>query len=547
MAANIEAIPPEPGPDADASGDDAAAAARPALIPCTDPATGEHLGDIPVVTPEGVHLAITRAREAQKVWGKTSFSERRRVLRLLLDKLLAEADDLVEVTVRDCGKTRENAMLGEIWPLAEKIRWTMRHGPKHLKPERRSPGMIMHKKASVRFEPLGVIGVITPWNYPLQNIFGPVIPALMAGNAAVVKVSEWVAWSSQRYQRLMDEVLDEAGYSRDLVAIVNGWADTGRALVKGGVDKIVFTGSMPNGRSIMADAAETLTPVILELGGKDSMIVCDDAHLEQAVHAALAGVLIHCGQNCLAAERMLVFDGIYDRFEARLVEMVSPLRQGAPLAGQTVDVAAIVSPLQLALIERLVNEAVAQGARVLAGGKRAGGPDSPGQFFEPTILADVTADMAIMNEEVFGPVMVLCRVSGEEEALAITNGTDFGLGCTILTRDRKRAKRMLAQVVTGGVSINDFALTYMSQALPFGGAKGSGIGRLNGREGLRAMTNIKAVLEDRLPMHMPAVLYPVGERDYDRARDVIRAIYSRGIGARLGAMFRALKSFVGGG
>ena len=185
-----------------------------------------------------------------------------------------------------------------------------------------------------------------------------------------MKVSEWVAWSSERFQSLFDEVFDATGYSRDLVQIVQGHVATGRALVQGGVDKIVFTGSVPNGRSVLADSAATLTPTILELGGKDPLIVCDDASLEQAVHAAAAGVFINCGQNCMAAERMLVFDRVYDAFEARFVALAEGLRQGPPNGGERVDVAAIVSPIQLDLIERLVDQAVAEGARVLTGGER---------------------------------------------------------------------------------------------------------------------------------------------------------------------------------
>jgi len=512
-------------------------------IPCFDPATLESLGEVAVCSPEEVPVRVEAARRAQRRWARTSFEERREVLRKVLDHVLDHADDLVVAVVKDAGKTRENAMLGEIWPVCEKLRHTISHGEKALRPERVSPGLFLHKKARIEFEPRGVVGIITPWNYPLQNILGPTIPALMAGNAVVVKVSEWTAWSASRFQQIFDEALEAAGMPRELVQVINGYAETGAALVSGGVDLVIFTGSMGNGKRIIRQSADTLTPVILELGGKDSFIVCDDADLEQAVHAALAGVFIAAGQNCLAAERFFVFDRIYDAFEARVVEEVGALRQGPPLTDERVDVGAMVTPAQLDIVERLVQDAVAKGARVLVGGERR--LTDEGQYFAPTILADVTPDMAIMQEETFGPVMVLSRVRDEVEAIDRANETQFGLGCTILTKSRSRARRLAKAVACGNVSVNDFGFTYMAMDLPFGGTKGSGFGRLNGRDGLRACTNQKAVLVDRFPMHQPSKLYPVGPKDYDLARGVVRTLYGRGLRGKLRGLGDLAKTLVG--
>jgi acyl-CoA reductase-like NAD-dependent aldehyde dehydrogenase len=501
-------------------------------ISCYEPATMIPLGEVGIDSRDDVLAAVARARSAQSDWSQTSFSERRRVLRILLKRVLQHADEICLQIVRDSGKTRENAMMGEIWPVVEKLRWTIAHGEKHLRSERVSSGLFLHKKATIEFHPLGVIGVICPWNYPFQNILGPIIPALFAGNACVVKVSEWVAWSSERFALLLDDALREAGVSPDLLQIVQGHAEAGRAVVQSGVDKIIFTGSVDNGRKVLADTAQNITPVILELGGKDALIVCDDAHLEQAAHAAMAGVFINCGQNCLASERVLVFDGIYDRFEGEVLRMASQLRQGASSETRTVDLSAIVSAIQLEHIDKLVARAVQQGARVLLGGKR--GADD-GQFYQPTILADVTPEMEIMNEELFGPVMLLCRVRDETQAVEIANGTNFGLSCTVMSKSVERAERMGRQIQSGSLSINDYGLTYMAQDLPFGGVKTSGFGRLNGREGLRGCTNIKAVLTDRWPIHMPAKLYPVGRWDYDVTRGVLRSIYGRGLSAKASA------------
>jgi acyl-CoA reductase-like NAD-dependent aldehyde dehydrogenase len=519
----------------------AASSSAPALIECFEPATHEPLGKVPVDGPDAVRQAVARSRAAQVRWGKSTFEERRKLLRLIMAHVLDHSDELVDLVVKDAGKTRENAILGEVWPVCEKMRWTIANGEKHLAPERMSSGLFMHKKATVLYQPLGVIGVICPWNYPLQNVLGPTIPALFAGNGVVVKVSEQVAWSSERIQRIFDEALDALGYSRDLVRIVNGYGATGAALVKSGVDKIVFTGSVENGRRILEGSVENITPVILELGGKDPFIVCEDAHLEQAVHAVLSGVYIAAGQNCMSAERVLVHDSIYDRFLARVVEEVGKLRVGSPL-DETVDMGAIVSPQQVDIVERLVNDALLKGAKAVVGGKRRKGR---GQFFEPTVLTGVKTDMLIMKEELFGPVMCVMRYGSEDEAIEIANGTRFGLGSTVMSKDSARARRLAERLRVGSCTINDFGFTYMAQDLPFGGVDASGFGRLNGREGLRACTNSKAILEDRFPLHMPAKLYPVQKGVYELARDGIRVLYQPTMRGRARGAMGLVRDLIG--
>jgi acyl-CoA reductase-like NAD-dependent aldehyde dehydrogenase len=501
---------------------------NPSTIRCTDPATGQLLGELPAMTPDEVRERVRRARAAQGPWGATSFAERRRVLGLILDHVIEHADELCDLIARDSGKTRENAMLGEIWPICEKLRHTIKSGERDLAPERVSSGLLVHKRARIEYRPLGVIGVICPWNFPLQNVLGPTIPALMAGDAVVVKVSEWTSWSSLRVQRIFDEALNAAGYSTDLVQLITGYGETGAALCNAGVDKVVFTGSMANGRRVAAQCAKTLTPVILELGGKDPMIVCDDAAVEQAVHAALAGTFISSGQMCLAAERVLVFDAVYNQFVDYVVQAAAELRQGPPLAGELVDVGAMTMPHQVEIVERLVQDAVEKGARVRVGGKRG-----KGQFFEPTVLTEVEPHMAIAREETFGPVLCVFRVQSEEEAIRIANDTEFGLGSSVFTQDAARGRRIAEQLVAGSTVVNDFGLAYLANALPFGGVRGSGYGRLNGREGIRAMCNVKAVMEDRFALHKPVKLYPVKDGDYQRARHTIEMLYSRSIMRRI--------------
>lgn len=513
-------------------------------IPCWDPATGEKLGDVPVVAPDEVKAIVARARQAQASWGATPFAERRRVLGRMLDYLLDHTDELCRLIARDAGKTLENALLGEIWPICEKLRHTIASGEKDLATERVSSGLLLHKVAEIEYHPLGVIGVICPWNFPLQNVLGPTIPALMAGNAVVVKVSEWTSWSAPRIQQLFDHVLSECGYPTDLVTLVTGYGETGAALCESGVDKIVFTGSMPNGKRVAAQCAQTLTPVILELGGKDAMIVCDDANLEQAAHAALLGSFMASGQMCLAAERVVVFDRVHDAFVARVTELASGLRQGPPLDGRTVDVGAMTMPAQVDIVEALVNDALAKGARAVVGGKRG---DAPGSWFQPTVLVGVTPEMRIAREETFGPVLCVHRVADEEAAVRLANDCDYGLGSTVFTQSNARARRITARLRAGSTVVNDFGMAYMANALPFGGVGGSGYGRLNGREGLRAMCNQKSVLRDRFPLHRPVKLYPVSDGEYRRTRATLELLYrsgARGLGARAAALVSLIKQTV---
>jgi len=519
-------------------------AADQTVIRCHDPATRELLGVIPVDSPADVHRAIERAREAQVGWRETSFALRRRVLRRVAAAILAGIDDLVELIVRDSGKTRENALMGEIWTVLEKLRWTASHGEEHLRPEPVSSGLLVHKRARLEYHPLGVIGAIVPWNYPFQNIMNPLIPALMAGNGFVVKPSEWVAWSARRFVQLVRDALAAEGQSPELVQVVQGYGETGQALIAGGIDSLVFIGSVKNGQRVLEAAARTITPVVLELGGKDPFIVCDDADLEAAAHAAMSGCFISAGQNCVASERLLVFDAAYDRFEHIVGELVSRLRQGEPRGAEVVDVGAIVTPMQLEIVERLVTRAVEQGARVVTGGKRVLG--ERGDYFAPTVLADVTPTMDIMQEETFGPVMLLCRVRDEHHAVEVANGTGFGLSSSVFGRDRARARRIGDRLHAGMTAINDFGgMTYMAQDLTFGGIKQSGFGRINGREGLRACCNVKAVLDDRLPVSFANKLYPVAEGDFGRLKATMRLVYGHGVRERVQGVVELVRNLRG--
>lgn len=513
-------------------------------IDCFDPATRERLGEVAVADPETVRAAVARARAAQRGWKATSFAQRRTVLRQLLADIVAQADTLCDAIMRDSGKTRENALMGEIWTVCEKLRWTIAHGETHLKPETVRSGVLMHKRARLEYHPLGIVGAIVPWNYPFQNLMNPIIPALMAGNGCVVKPSEWVAWSAEQFLPLIRHALEVHGHDPELVQVVQGYGETGRALIDAHVDTLVFIGSARNGRRVLEAAAQTVTPVVLELGGKDPFVVFDDADLEVAVHAAMAGCFISAGQNCVASERILVEDGIYAAFERQVGDLVAGLRQGPPRGEARVDIGAMVTPLQLEIVEDLVQRSVAAGARIVAGGKRV--LNEQGEFFAPTVLADVTPSMPIMREETFGPVMALCRFRGEHEAVQIANGTEYGLSSSVFSRDRDKARRVATRIDAGMTAINEFGgMSYMAQDLTFGGVKDSGFGRMNGRDGLRACCNVKAVLDDRLPFSFPAKLYPVKDLDFQMIKGAIEIVYSPSLKGRWAGVKTIAKGLLG--
>ena len=499
------------------------------VMPCINPATGERMGEAPIMSKDAVRKVVERARRAQPKWAATSFAERRAVLADLLALIIERQSDISRLAVRDSGKTMVDAAMGEIFPVCEKIRYVIANGERDLAPEKRSPGFLLHKVAEVIYEPLGVVGVIAPWNFPFHNLLCPLVPALFAGNAVVTKVSELATWSSREYIGMIREVLARHGQDPDLVDIVTGYGPTGQALVESGVEKIFFTGSPENGRKVMAAASNHLVPVVLELGGKDPMIVCDDADVVRAMDSAMLGVFTAAGQMCVGAERIYVMNGVYGAFVEGIVDRVSKLRQGPP-EGELVDMGATTMPRQLDIIQSLVDDALQKGARLLAGGKR--GEHGHGTYYQPTVLGDVTHSMRITQEEVFGPVMVIMRVESEADAIAKANDCPYGLGSSVFTGNLARGERIAKGVKAGMSVINDYGLAYMMQSLPFGGTKISGFGRINGREGIRACCNLKAIVNDRLPFGKAVAIHPIKPHTYAVVDGAVRLIYSRGLAKR---------------
>jgi len=511
----VEAEPYEAEDEIDAPlYDPAGAPPKPGVIPCYDPGSMQFLGEMPAMSAAEVKAKIAAARSAGRTWRQSSFADRRRLLRTLLKFILTEQETICRVAARDSGKAMVDAGFGELIVTCEKIKWLCAEGEKWLRPERRSAGIMMfYKAAHVEYHPVGVVGAIVPWNYPFHNVFNPLTAAVMAGNSIVIKVSEHASWSAKYYGRVIAAALAACHAPPDLVQIVTGYGEAGNALVTGGVDKLIFVGSTAIGKKVMEAAASTLTPVVLELGGKDAFIVCDDANLAQAVPTALRGTYQSCGQNCAGAERFFVHEKIYDKFVTKVVDAAKKIRQGPALGGGTVDCGAMCMPGLTDKIQELVDDAVAKGAKALLGGKIGA---ASGQFYQPTVLVDVTPEMRIWSEEVFGPVLTIIKVQNDAEAIKLANDCPFGLGSNVFSTSARRANAIARQLQAGMSSINDFATTYMCQSLPFGGVKESGFDRFAGIEGLRGLCVPKAVCEDRFPLLLkteipPPLQYPVSD------------------------------------
>ena len=521
---------------------------EPNRLQCYDPATAQHLGSVELMSKERVEEIIAKAREAQKQWSKSTFEERRAVMRCILQYYIKHTEDICRVSVRDSGKTMLGAVLGEITPTCEKLRWILNEGESILKTEYRGgQGLLtMHKSARVEFKPLGVLGVIAPFNYPCHNILNHIISGLFAGNAVVSKVSEYTSWSGDFYLRSVRAALVSAGYSPDLVQIVTGLGETGAALVESpNINKVIFTGSDRIGKLVMKGAAKNLTPVVLELGGKDPFIVCDDVDLGWLKNTALRGVFQNNGQNCIGIERIFVEGKLYQPFIDMMVKSVQTLRQGVPIGnGGKVDIAAMTNPGALENIESLIEDAVAKGATLHCGGKR-NKKLSPGLFFEPTLISGITSDMKIAKEEVFGPVMAVSQWNTEKELYERANDCPYALGSSIFSNDTARARRISENVSAGMANINDFGVNYLCQSLPFGGTKCSGFGRFAGPEGLRACCYPKAITEDRIPGVKTSIpkpwCYPTAESAPSIAEHLVGMAYSPALSAKVSRTIRLLK------
>ncbi|GAA6021484.1 hypothetical protein JCM10207_005774 [Rhodosporidiobolus poonsookiae] len=483
---------------------DANAQLKRSYITAYAPASAQHIATIPSLNADEIRERIRRADQAQKTWRDSSWARRRRVMRSLLEWCVREQESLAKIASRDSGKTMIDAAFGEILTTCEKLRWLIANGQDALKPDYRPTNLILaHKVSKVVYEPLGVVAAIVSWNYPLHNALSPIIASLFSGNAIVVKPSENVAWSSLIFIDAVRACLEACGEEPELVQCVVTLPDSVEALTGDPrIKHITFIGSEEVGKKVAIKAAEVGTPVLLELGGKDPCIVLPSADIKFFTNSWMRGVFQSMSQNCIGVERFLVHSSLYDTFSSTMAPPIAALRAGDVLAqgaaDKQIDVGAMVTDRLFDRLEEMIEEAVSQGARCLVGGKRATDVGA-GHYFQPTLLVDVTPSMAIAQQEVFAPVMTVLKYNTLEEAVALANGTRYGLGASVFGRNKRDCRWVMDRLECGMVCSNDFGVFYLNQSLPFGGAKASGNAlRFAGPEGLRGLCNIKAVTEDRL-------------------------------------------------
>ncbi len=451
----------------------------------TNPATGEVVGVYAVDSAASVAAAVARARHTAEWWARGSFAERRRVLDQWRGVLTRRMAQLADVVHRETGKPHADAQL-EIGMAVGHLAWAAAHAGKVLGRRRVSPGLLMsNQAASVEYLPLGVVGVIGPWNYPVFTPMGSIVYALAAGNTVVFKPSELTPGVGVWLAESLTEVLP----GQALLQTVVGGGETGAALCRAGVDKVAFTGSTATGKRVMATCAETLTPVVIEAGGKDALLVDEDADVAAAADAAAWGAFSNAGQTCTGVERVYVHERVHDEFVAELTRRAREVHAGT-------DAGAQLGPMTMAgqvdVVRRHIEDAVSRGAEVLVGGPGA----VDGRFIQPTVLADVPEDSTAITEETFGPTVTVNRVRDMDEAVTLANGTSYGLGSTVFSRSHgpELARRLRA----GMTSVNSVIAFVAIPALPFGGVGDSGFGRVHGPDGLKEFTYAKAVARQRV-------------------------------------------------
>ena len=472
-------------------------------------ATGAPLAELPVDDAGAVAAAAARGRAAQPPWAARALKERGQLLKRARREVVRDRARILRALERETGKARFD-VVGELMNVCLDIGYFVRRAPRFLRPEKRSARPLLGKRARVVYKPRGLVGIISPWNAPLTLALGDAIPALLAGNAVIVKPSELTPLAVRYACAAMNRVLPA-----DLLQVLIGAGDTGAALVDQ-VDMICVTGSPETGQRVMERAAKRLTPVLLELGGKDPMIVLRDADLDRAVEAAAWGGCMMTGQVCMSVERVYVEQPVAEEFTRRLVEKMRTLRTGANGVAAQIDYGPFTGPQQVETVERHLADAVAKGASILTGGRRAAG--SGGIYFEPTVVANVDHSMALLREETFGPVVPVMAVASAEDAVRLANDSTYGLNASVWTRDIARGIALAERVESGSVCVNECLLSAGCNDLPFGGVKRSGVGqRHGGTEGIRVFTQPQAMLIEKRSRAREPMWFPYRPR---RARQL---------------------------
>ncbi|MFZ0295765.1 MAG: aldehyde dehydrogenase family protein [Candidatus Sulfotelmatobacter sp.] len=504
-------------------------------ISSVNPATGEVLRELEAASESEAYAAVARARSAQASWAAIGVRKRIVILREFQRRLHERKLEIAEAITREAGKPVAEALTTEVLVVLDAARFLIDNAYRLLRDESVPHGNLATKlkRGLLVREPYGVVGIISPWNYPFSIPATETLAALIAGNAVVLKPSEFTSLVALELRSL----LHAAGVPADIFQVVVGDGATGAALIHSPIDKLVFTGSVATGKRIATVAADRLLPVVLELGGKDPMLVLDDADIDVASSAAVWGAFMNAGQTCLSVERCYVHRGVYEEFLKACAAKTKRLRVGRGLDPAT-DVGPMIRDQQIRIVEAHIEDAVARGARVLVGGSRL--PELGRNFFKPTVLAGVTHEMRIMREETFGPVLPVATFNSDDEALRLANDSEFGLAASVWTRDAAGGERLARRIQAGTVMVNDVISCFGISEAPHGGVKSSGIGRAHGRLGLEEMVRLKYLDVDLTPGMKKVWWYGYGQNSARQMEGFLDMQFARRLRARLrGAVLAA--------